>query len=363
MPYSLALALAAFAAALLLTPSAMAVARRAGAVDHPGPRRIHRVPVPTMGGLALVAAVLGVAWLARALPGPARQLDPRPLVGLTLAAIPMLFLGVVDDLRGAGPWSKLGVQACAAIVLVHFGYAVPVLSNPFGGQIAAGAWSGPLVVLWVLVVVNAINLIDGLDGLAAGVVLIASATLWWVGHGHGDTYVMFFAAILIGASLGFLRWNFPPARVFMGDTGSHFLGLVMAAVSLLENRKGTAALTLLLPLVALGVPIVDGILAFARRLLSGRHVFHPDTGHVHHRLLRLGLPPRAALFALWGLCVALAVVAVILAGQSPRIAGPAVLLLAVALVVVFQVLEAVGRRRTKGLTEAEDEPETRDTSG
>ena len=345
MPYSLSLALAALAATLLATPLVMALARRWGALDLPGPRRIHRQPVPTMGGLALAVAVLGLAWAARALPGPARDLDVRPLLGLTLAALPMLALGMVDDVRGAGPWAKLGVQACAALVLVHFGYGVPVITNPFGEPFASGALSGPLTVAWVLVVVNAINLIDGLDGLASGAVLIASAALWWTARTHADFYVMFIASLLIGATLGFLRYNFPPARVFMGDTGSHFLGLTLAAVSLLENRKGTAAVTLLFPIVAMGVPIADGVLAFMRRLLSGRHVFRADSEHVHHRLLRLGLSPRGALFVLWALCLAFAGAAVALSALPRRAAVLLGLALAAALFAAFEAFERVGRAR------------------
>jgi UDP-GlcNAc:undecaprenyl-phosphate GlcNAc-1-phosphate transferase len=347
MPYSLALALAACVLTLALTPAVMTLARRVGALDHPGPRRIHRVPVPTLGGIAFVVAVLGVAWLARVLPGPARLLELRPLLGLTLAAVPLFALGLVDDLRGAGPWTKLAVQACSAMVLVHFGYGVPLLTNPFGAPLELGFLSGPLAVVWVLVVVNAINLIDGLDGLASGVVLIAAATLWWVGHAHLDVYVMFIASLLIGSTLGFLPWNFPPARIFMGDTGSHFLGLTLAAVALLENRKETAAVTLLLPLVALGVPIADSLMAFARRLGSGRHVFHADREHIHHRLLGLGLSPRGALFVLWGLCAIFGVTAVVLTAQPRRLAFLMVLLLALILFVVFEILTASGRNGTR----------------
>ncbi len=338
MPYSLRLALGAFVVALLATPLVMVLARRAGALDRPSPRRIHHEPTPTLGGIAFVLAVLGIAWLARAVPGPARDLDVRPLLGLTLAAIPLLALGIVDDLRGTNPWTKLAVQACAALVLVHFGYGVPLITNPFGPAFESGFLSGPLAVLWVLIVVNAINLIDGLDGLASGVVLIASATLWWVGRLHADFYVMFFSSLLIGSTLGFLRWNFPPARVFMGDTGSHFLGLTLAAVSLLENRKETAAMTLLLPLVAMGVPIADGARAFLRRLRSGQPVFRADTQHIHHRLLGLGLGPRHALLVLWGLCAMSGLAAVLLASLPRRLSFLAVIVLAVTLVVAAETL-------------------------
>jgi UDP-GlcNAc:undecaprenyl-phosphate GlcNAc-1-phosphate transferase len=353
VPYSLQLALAALVATLALTPLGMALARRIGALDHPGPRRIHRDPVPTLGGLALAAATLGVAWLARALPGPARELDPRPLVGLSLAAIPILALGVVDDLRGVSAPVKLVIQACAAMVLLHFGYGVPQLTNPFGAPFQSGWANGPLTVVWVIVVINAINLIDGLDGLAAGAVLIASLTLWWVARSHGDFYVMFIASLLAGATCGFLRYNFPPARVFMGDTGSHFLGLALAAVSLLENRKGTATVTLLFPLVALGVPMTDTALAFVRRMVRGDPVFRADSGHLHHRLLRLGLPPRGALMVLWYVCVYFGVMAIVLAAL-PR--GYALLLaavLAAGLFFLFELLERIERQLPR--TDRDDE--------
>jgi UDP-GlcNAc:undecaprenyl-phosphate GlcNAc-1-phosphate transferase len=349
MPYSLSLALASLAIALICTPLVMRYARRAGALDHPGPRRIHREPVPTLGGLGFVAAVLGVAWVARALPGPASELDIRPLVGLTFAAIPIVALGVVDDLRGAAPIVKLTLQVCGALVLVLFGYNVPVITNPFDGAIASGALGAPLTVVWVVVVINAVNLIDGLDGLASGVVAIAAGTLWWVGRSHGDFQVMFFSALLIGATLGFLRYNFPPARVFMGDTGSHFLGLTLAALALIENRKGTATVTLLFPLVAMGLPIADSVLAFVRRLVAGRPVFRADSGHIHHRLLRLGLSDRAALFTLWGLCALLGIAAVLLSGLPRGRAGALALGLALLLFAVFEWIEILDARRLAAL--------------
>jgi UDP-GlcNAc:undecaprenyl-phosphate GlcNAc-1-phosphate transferase len=344
VPYSLELALAALAVALALTPAVRLLALRVGALDRPGPRRVHTVPVPTLGGLALIAAVLGVAWLARALPGPAAALDPRPLIGLTFAAIPMLALGLRDDLVGVAPWVKLAIQACAALVLVLFGYGIPMISNPFGAPFHSGWLGPPLTVLWVIVVINAINLIDGLDGLAAGVVLIAAASLWWVARGHDDFYVMFFASILIGATLGFLRYNFPPARVFMGDTGSQFLGLTVAAVSLLQNRKGTATVTLLFPLVALALPLADSVVAFVRRLSGGQPVFRPDTGHIHHRLVRLGFSERGAVLVLWYLCATFGATAIVLE-HLPR--GDAMLLIAVlglGLLMAFQLLARIERR-------------------
>jgi UDP-GlcNAc:undecaprenyl-phosphate GlcNAc-1-phosphate transferase len=341
MPYSLQLALAAAIVAWALTPVARRLAIRAGAIDHPDERRIHTEPTPRYGGLAIAAAVLGVAWLARALPGPAAALDPRPLLGLTCAAVPILALGLVDDRRGVSPAVKLVVQSCAALTLSVFGYGVPLLTNPFGPSIASGPLNLPLTLLWVLVVTNAVNLIDGLDGLASGVVAIACAALWLAARMHADFYVMFFAALLIGASAGFLRWNFPPARVFMGDTGSQFLGLTLAAVSLLENRKGTAAVTLLLPLVALALPLADAVVAFGRRLAHRKPVFLGDTQHLHHQLLAAGLSVRGALFALWGLCALFAGLAVLLTWLPRSWSALIVTVLAVVLLVTFEMLRAL----------------------
>jgi len=344
IPYSFWLALSAFALTFVVTPAVMAMSRRMGALDHPGPRRVHREPIPTLGGLAMVIAVLGVAWVARLIPGPAQVLELRPLIGLSFATIPILFLGVIDDVRGAPPFAKLAIQASAGMVLFHFGFDVPAITNPFGPTLASGALNAPLTVLWVILVMNSINLIDGLDGLASGVVCISSAALWWVGRSHGNFYVMFMSSMLIGSTLGFLRYNFPPARVFMGDTGSQFLGLALAAVSLLENRKGTATVTLLFPLVAMAVPIADGLLAFARRALQRRPVFRADSEHIHHRLLRLGLSQRDAVLVLWFVAAYSGVMAVVLAALPPAYAILLGAVNAIGLFFAFEVLEFIDRK-------------------
>lgn len=347
MPYSLALALAAAVVAFALTPAARALAVRLGAIDQPGPRRVHTEPVPRMGGLAMAVAVLAVAWIARALPGPAAALDPRPLAGLTLASLPILALGMADDRWSVSPWVKLALQCCAALTLALFGYGVPVLTNPFGPALETRALDVPLTVVWVLVVTNAINLIDGLDGLAAGVVAIASAAMWWVARTHSDFYVMFVCSLLIGSCVGFLRWNFPPARVFMGDTGSQFLGLVLSAVSLLENRKGTAAVTLLLPFVALAVPLADSTVAFLRRFARGQHVFRGDTEHIHHRLLKLGLSVRRATVLLWVLAAFCGGIAVLLSTLPRTYAALLMTVLAAVLFVTFEWLRFVVHDRER----------------
>ncbi len=313
IPYSVLLAGSAFIISFALTPVVMAAARRLGVVDRPGPRRIHTEPVPTAGGLAMAVAILGVAWGARLVSDAARTtLDARPLIGITLAAAIVLLLGVVDDIKALNPWWKIAGEVAAACVLYAYGLGVPLLTNPFGDPIETGVFNLPLTIIWVLVVVNAINLIDGIDGLATGAVFIAGVTLWFSARTSGDFYVMFIASAVIGATFGFLRYNFPPAKVFMGDTGSGFLGLLLAAVALLENRKGTAAITLLFPLVALAVPISDSVIAFVRRAVGGQSVFHGDSDHIHHRLLRIGLSHRHVVFVMWFLCAYSGAMAIVL---------------------------------------------------
>jgi UDP-GlcNAc:undecaprenyl-phosphate GlcNAc-1-phosphate transferase len=286
------------------------------------------------------------------------MLDMRPLIGLSLATIPILALGIADDLRGAPPLAKLGIQASAAMVLFHFGFGVPIITNPFGPPIQSGAFNLPLTVAWVLLVMNAINLIDGLDGLASGVVLIASGALWWVGRTHGNFYVLFISSLLIGVTLGFLRYNFPPARVFMGDTGSQFLGLTLAAVSLLDGRKGTTTVTLLFPLVAMAVPIADGLLAFVRRLIRGQPIFRADSEHIHHRLLRLGLSQRDAVLVLWFVAGYSGVMAVVLAALPTSYGLLLGAGLATGLFFAFEVLEFIDRkiREQRGIPGEPDEP-------
>ena len=354
MPYSLILALAAMAVVLAGTPLVMALARRVGALDRPGPRRVHREPVPTLGGLAMMVAVLGVAWVARLFSGPAQILELRPLVGLTWACVPILALGLIDDLRGSSPWTKLFMQSLTAVVLFHYGFNVPVLSNPFGPPIATGHLNLVLTIGWTLVVLNAINLIDGPRRARhrRGPDRLGDAV---VGGPHAREllrHVPDLAADRRHARVPALQLS--PARIFMGDTGSQFLGLMLAAVSLLENRKGTATLTLLFPLAALAVPIADGVIAFARRMFHGQPVWKADSEHVHHRLIRLGLSQRDAVFVLWFVAAYSGVMAVVLANLSPAYALLLGGMLGAGLFFAFEVLRFIDRKLIARRREMQD---------
>lgn len=344
IPYSVVLAGTAFLITVAFTPLVMAAARRIGAVDKPGPRRIHTAPVPTAGGFGMVVAVLGVVWGARLVSHAARTtLDIRPLIGITIAAAILVLLGVVDDVRALKRWMKIVAEVAAACVLYAYGLGIPLITNPFGDPIATGLFNLPLTIIWVLVVVNAINNIDGIDGLAAGSVFIAAVTLWFVGRSNGNFYVMFIASAMIGATLGFLRYNYPPAKVFMGDTGSQFLGLLLAAVALLENSKGATAITLLFPLVVFAVPIADGVITFVHRAIGGLPVLGPDNEHIHHRLLRIGLSHRHVLHVIWFLCAYCGMLAVVVATLPIGYAALLAVFLAAGVYLAFRGLDFIER--------------------
>jgi UDP-GlcNAc:undecaprenyl-phosphate GlcNAc-1-phosphate transferase len=337
--WPLGLALVTFALALGLTPLVRRIALRTGFFDHPGTRKVHKVPMPTGGGFAVAIAFLSMLWISSLLPGaPAAD----ALLGLTLVGLIALALGWLDDRFHVPGALKLLVQAGCGLLLHSLGFGIDKLTNPLGGPPIQLEGIGVFVdVVWVLAITNAINLIDGLDGLAAGVVAIATTALIAVAANHADGSVVWVGALLVGATLGFLRFNFPPAKIFLGDTGSQFLGMMMAALGLLENNKGPTAVTLLLPIVAMGVPLVDSVLAFLRR--RGR-IFRADDEHLHHRLLHLGLNQRQAVSLMYFACAYLGIAAYALS-LLPRNAVLLVLiLLAMGLWLALETLRFIDRR-------------------
>ena len=333
---------AALAAAMALAPSWIRLARRAGFVDHPGERKVHPAAMPTGGGFVVAGAFFAVLWLSTLLPGAPER---REVLGLTVVGLLALGLGWADDRWRLPAWSKLIVQALCGWTLHAFGFGVDKLSNPItGGSLDLQGWGVLIDVVWTVAIANAINLIDGLDGLATGVVAISAATLVAVAMGHADSSVLWVGAILVGALLGFLHFNFPPARVFLGDTGSQFLGVTMAGLALLENDKGTAAITLLLPIVAMGVPLLDSVMAFLRRLGRGGRIFRADQEHLHHRLLRLGLTHRQAVVLLYYVCAYLGVTAYVISLLPRQAVLLVLILLAMGLVLALETIEFIDRR-------------------
>jgi UDP-GlcNAc:undecaprenyl-phosphate GlcNAc-1-phosphate transferase len=312
------------------TPLAIRFAHALGAIDRPGPRRIHVSPIPRLGGIPVFIGFLAGLTFAIFATGYIKMLPLRTLHWAALggAALCMLLLGVVDDIFGLSFKAKFVVQIAAALTVWFWGFRISVVSFPMHpAGLDLGWLSLPVTVIWIVGITNAINLIDGLDGLAAGCALITTSAVALIGVYGGRVAVTALSVALVGSLVGFLRFNFNPARIFLGDSGSMFLGFVLAVISVHGSQKGPTAVAVLAPLLLLGFPILDTSLAVVRRLYrigteptGGRgavlhimanlhHVFLPDRGHVHHQLLELGLTQRAAVLTLYSFMIGLAAAA------------------------------------------------------
>ena len=293
----------ALAVAYFLTPQVKDFAIKVGALDAPDDRKVHTRPIPRMGGLAIYAAFV-LAILAS-------MYVSREIMGLLVGGTVILIVGIIDDLKPLPARVKLLGQIVAAAVLVMFDIRIEWLTNPFGEMLYVEYLSIPLTILWVVGLTNTVNLIDGLDGLAAGVSTIASVTILLVALQQNFWTVAVLTAALAGSALGFLQHNFNPAKIFMGDTGSMFLGYMLAAISILGTVKSAATIALIVPIVALGLPILDTAFAIIRRYMSGRPIFKPDKGHLHHRLLEMGLTQKQAVLLMYVIsgCLGLSAIA------------------------------------------------------
>ncbi len=269
-------------------------------------RKVHVRPVPRLGGIGIVGgffAPLCALFVVDSGVGSFFHLHTELVWGLFLGGVCIAGLGLYDDLRGAGARLKFSVQTALALGLYALGFRIELIANPFGAPLALGLLSLPFTVLWVVGVINALNLIDGLDGLAGGVAFFGVGTNFILALARGDVLLCLLMAALAGAILGFLVFNFNPASIFMGDTGSMFLGFVLAAVSLKTSTKSNTAVAMLVPIMALGLPIMDTLLAMVRRSVLGRPLFSADKEHIHHRMMsRLVLSHRSTVLVLYGLC-------------------------------------------------------------
>ena len=298
-----------FAVAFGTTPIVKTFARKVGAMDNPGEaRRIHQHPIPRMGGMAiffgfLVSVVLFVEVT-------------KPVQGILIGAVIIVATGVVDDIVSIKYWLKLLAEILAAAIAVLHGVTIQVLMNPnvFSAEesIVIGILSIPVTILWIVGVTNAVNLIDGLDGLACGVSVISSVTMLVVALMVAEPNVALILACLMGACVGFIPYNLNPAKIFMGDTGALLLGYILATVSIMGMFKFYAVVTFLAPILALALPIFDTLFAIIRRLLRGENPMKPDRGHLHHRLLDHGLSQKQAVAVLYALSAMLGLTAVVI---------------------------------------------------
>jgi len=343
------LALIAAVLAAMATPLVARLASAFSFVDRPRDRHSHERDVPLLGGLAIGAA-FSCTWLFGRFVFP--QLFEVALADrydgsawLVAAASVVFLLGVVDDGIELGPAVKLAVQVTAASAVAVAGFGFEAITNPLsGGTIELGPIGPLLTIAWIVGVTNAFNLIDGLDGLAAGVGLIAAITLIGVAAMEGRSDAVLIWAILGGCLLGFLPYNFPPASIFLGDSGSLLIGFSMAVLSIQSLQKGATAVVLTVPVLALGLPLSDAAHALSRRWLGAgvTAVVRADRDHIHHRLMRTGISIRTAVLVLYASCLvfsALAFMAVVARGPLEA------LLVAVAGVAVFAATRWLGRAR------------------
>src|SRR3954452_23251031 len=295
-------ALLAFVIVVLLTPAVGGMARILGVVDAPGGRRVNRLPVPRLGGIALFLGIF--------VPALAFLPFSRDTRGLLLGAAIAVTVGAIDDFRGLRWWEKLGGQVLAAAVPIWFRVWVDRFTFPFVGVHAVPEWLGaPLTILWIVAIMNMVNFLLRVDGPGAGVSAIAGLTFAIIALSLEKPEAAILSAIVFGACVGFLRHNFYPARIFMGDSRALLLGFVLATISVQGLLKTAATVALFFPLLVLAVPIVDTTFVVVRRLKHGQHVFEGDQAHLHHRFLRRGFSQPRAAFTIWAWCLSLAAAA------------------------------------------------------
>ncbi|MCI8388296.1 MAG: undecaprenyl/decaprenyl-phosphate alpha-N-acetylglucosaminyl 1-phosphate transferase [Clostridiales bacterium] len=280
--------------AFTTTPAVSVLAYKIGAIDVPADeRRMHKKPTPRIGGLAIFAGFV-VATLVFC------DITPE-LIAIYIGGLIIVAVGVIDDVFRINAWIKLAAQVGVALIAVSQGVVIEFI-NFFGTYITFGAWSIPITVMWIVGLTNAINLIDGLDGLACGVSAICSLSLLTVMILKGEYFVALLTAVIVGSCLGFLPFNSNPAKIFMGDTGALFLGYTMAVISVSGIFKIHTVISFVIPLSIFGLPLCDTAFAFLRRILHGKSPFSADRGHLHHRLIDMGFNQKQSVRILYAIC-------------------------------------------------------------
>lgn len=314
--------LVALLATLLATPLAKCIAQHLGAIDKPDERRINKVPIPRMGGigiaLGLVVAVAVQVAGTKLLGWPTVFVPHMQLQGvdyklLTVAVVIVFLTGAIDDVRNLKPRQKLLGQVLAACAAAASGLVIGNIANPFTAELIPIGWLAyPITVVYLVAFTNVINLIDGLDGLAAGITAISCAAMFYLSYEAHQIDAAVLACILAGCCLGFLRYNFNPASIFMGDCGSNMLGFLLGVIALLGVNRVAAATTLIVPLVIAGVPIIDTFAAIVRRRRGHTAISQADTGHIQHRLIKQGFDQKQAALMIYGWSILLAAGAIIM---------------------------------------------------
>ena len=335
--------------ALVITPVIIWLARHLKAADHPGVRTIHKKPIPRVGGVAIFVSMIGlivlVLFLDNTIGQSFRSIQLRVITLLCAAAF-MFVVGVIDDIKGLRARVKLLAQLAAAITVCAVGIRVQSVAIADWLTLDFGWFSWPLTLLWIVGITNAINLSDGLDGLAAGISAIVCGVIAIFAIYSGQVVMAVLMLALLGSLTGFLFFNFNPAKIFMGDSGSMFLGFTIASSSVMCATKSHALVGLALPVLVLGIPIFDTFFSMLRRFLERRSMFAPDRSHFHHRLLDLGLKQRHAVIVIYAitlLAAGLGMFMMVTRNTNSLVVFLCILLL---LLLVFRVVGSVRLRET-----------------
>ena len=335
-------------ASIALTPLVIRVARSGNVLDLPGLRKVHRRAIPRLGGVAISLSVASVA-IPIALGAQVLGIDRLPggerILALLCCAMAVFTVGLVDDVRQVPARTKMLCQVLAAVAACEWGIRIESIDLGDWFSLELGWWSWPVTVLWIVGITNAVNLIDGLDGLAAGISAVACGVIaiFCMHSGQWGMAALMLAAL--GSLCGFLLFNFHPARIFLGDSGTYFLGFLLGGASVVSSAKASTIVGLALPALALGLPIFDTLFSMMRRWLNRRSVFAPDSSHIHHRLLKMGLRHRHVVLVLYGVTLMSASTALIMILASGTEALVVFIAELVLLVLVFKSVGVVALRQ------------------
>ncbi|WP_404455622.1 undecaprenyl/decaprenyl-phosphate alpha-N-acetylglucosaminyl 1-phosphate transferase [Virgibacillus necropolis] len=316
---------------LIITPLIIKLAIKLNATDKPNYRKAHKVPTPTLGGIAIFLSFVGGLFILQ----PYSDYHAAVVTGASI----IIVLGIIDDLYNLSAKIKFSVQIVVALLVVYWGgLQVEFINLPFGGQIEFGFLSSIVAIFWIVGITNAINLIDGLDGLAAGVSSIALFTIAGMAVLMGDVYVSTMALILFFSTMGFLRYNFFPAKIFMGDTGAMFLGFMISVLALL-GFKNITVISFVIPIFILGVPISDTLIAMVRRRVNRQPISQPDKSHLHHRLMQSGFTHKQTVLFIYSLSAMFSISAIFF---SMTTLWGSIIILGVALLAIEVLIESLG---------------------
>jgi len=350
-----------FFTAMLVTPVVRKKASEWGAIAQPDSgRHIHSRPTPRLGGVAIyiafIATLLCVPFLGNMVSESFRD-NLLKFVALLAPATFIFLFGVYDDFRGAAAPLKLTFQIVPAVMVYAAGFRIENLSTPVGDYLSLpGPLSFLVTILWIVVITNAFNLIDGIDGLAAGASVFALISILVFSVAQGNPEISLIAVVLVGSVMGFLRYNFNPATIFLGDSGSMFLGFLAAVLSLAGSQKGSTIVAIAIPLVSFGLPVTEAGLSLARRFVNGQSLFAGDRGHIHHKLLDRGMTQRQAVILLYAVCALFSLFGLMLLNPRRNLAALIFFVLGVGIVFGVQRLgyaefSELGNQIRQGVTQ------------